>query len=153
MRSIDLTPLMRATVGFDRLFDMIDSGQVERGVPSYPPYNIEKTGEDRYRITMAVAGFSDAELNVTVKESSLAIAGKKGDEAEGSQFLHRGIATRSFERRFDLADHIQVTGAKVENGLLHVDLVRELPEAAKPRSIKIEVVEGQKAPTLENQAA
>ncbi|MFQ6019011.1 MAG: Hsp20 family protein [Kiloniellaceae bacterium] len=139
MRSIDLTPLMRATVGFDRMMTLLDAvSHVDEGTLSYPPYNIEKTGENDYRITMAVAGFGEDDLDVTVKENSLVIVGKMDkDEAGDGKFLHRGIATRAFERRFDLADYIRATGARLENGLLHIDLVRELPEAMKPRRIKI----------------
>jgi molecular chaperone IbpA len=130
---------MRATVGFDRMMNLLDSAGRFENAPAYPPYNIEKLGESEYRITMAVAGFAEDELDVTVKENSLVIAGRQ-DKTEGDEgrYLHRGIATRAFERRFELADHIQVTGARIENGLLHVDLVREIPEAMKPRSIKIE---------------
>ena len=148
----DLSPLYRATVGFDRLANLLDT--VSRGEEqvSYPPYNIEKLGEDNYRISMAVAGFGESELDIVVKDTSLLVSGKKAksDEngngvgngngnghAEGS-FLYRGIAQRAFERRFDLADHIKVTGAKLENGLLHIDLVREIPEAKKPRTVRIE---------------
>ena len=155
MRSTDLTPLLRATVGFDRMMNMLDAAtRIDEGALSYPPYNIEKTGEDDYRIVMAVAGFGEDELDITVKESSLVITGKKDKAAEnGGKFLHRGIATRSFERRFDLADHIKVVGAKLENGLLYVDLVREIPEAMKPRSIKIEAAAPHKAKVIEGKAA
>lgn len=140
----DLSPLYRATVGFDRLASLLDT--VNRGEEqvSYPPYNIEKLGEDSYRISMAVAGFGESELEIMVKDTSLVVAGKKtkteetgNGNGEGS-FLYRGIAQRAFERRFDLADHIKVTGAKLENGLLHIDLVREIPEAKKPRTVRIE---------------
>jgi molecular chaperone IbpA len=145
---------MRATVGFDRMMNMLDAvSHTDESALGYPPYNIEKTGENDYRITMAVAGFGEDDIDVTVKESSLVITGKKAKEEDAkAKFLHRGIATRAFERRFDLADHIQVTGAGLENGLLHVDLVRELPEAMKPRSIKIGTA-GSKAKVLENKAA
>jgi molecular chaperone IbpA len=141
----DLSPLYRATVGFDRLASLLDS--VNRGdeqAVSYPPYNIEKLGEDNYRISMAVAGFGESELDIVVKESSLVVAGKKAKTDENGHgegnFLYRGIAQRAFERRFDLADHIKVVGAKLENGLLHIDLVREIPEAKKPRSVRIETL-------------
>lgn len=139
MRSFDLSPLYRSTVGFDRMFSLLD--QVT-GVeaPTYPPYNIERTGENAYRITVAVAGFSDKELSIESRENTLTIKGGKETPAEGSsqsETLYRGIAARAFERRFQLADHVQVTGAELENGLLHVDLVREIPEAQKPRQIKI----------------
>jgi len=139
----DLSPLYRATVGFDRLASLLDSANRGDEQVAYPPYNIEKLGEDSYRISMAVAGFGESELEITVKESSLLVSGKKskseeaGNGGEGS-FLYRGIAQRAFERRFDLADHIKVTGAKLENGLLHIDLVREIPEAKKPRTISIQ---------------
>jgi molecular chaperone IbpA len=154
MRTIDLSPLMRATVGFDRMMNLVDAAtRLDEGAPSYPPYNIEKTGEDSYRIVMAVAGFGEDDLDITVKESSLVISGKKEKAGNGEvRFLHHGIATRAFERRFDLADHIKVTGARLENGLLSVELVREVPEAMKPRSIKIgtagpsrKVIEGKAA--------
>ena len=155
MRSFDFTPLYRATVGFDRMMNLLDTAsRVDEGALSYPPYNIEKTGEDSYRIAMAVAGFSEDDLDITVKEQSLVIAGKKKQaESEDATYLHRGIATRAFERRFDLADHIRVIGAALENGLLFVDLVREVPEAMKPRSIAIRSIEGGKTKTIENQAA
>lgn len=140
MRQTDLTPLMRATVGFDRLWNLLDSStRVDESAFSYPPYNIEKIGEDDYRIVMAVAGFGEGELDITVKENSLVVTGRKEKAEDGeTQYLYRGIANRAFERRFDLADHIRVTGARLENGLLFIDLVREIPEAMKPRSIKIE---------------
>ncbi len=140
MRTHDFTPLYRATVGFDRMMKMLDSAnRVSESEFSYPPYNIEKTGEDAYQVTMAVAGFSENDLDITVKESSLVVTGKKAKaEDKEAKYLHRGIATRAFERRFDLADHIRVTGARMENGLLFIDLVREIPEAMKPRTIHIE---------------
>lgn len=140
MRAIDLSPLYRASVGFDRMTSLLDSvNRIDETALSYPPYNIEKTGDDTYRIAMAVAGFSEDELEITVKQSSLVIAGRKEKaEDNAASYLHRGIATRPFERRFDLADHIKVTGAGLENGLLYVELVREVPEAMKPRSIKVE---------------
>ena len=138
MRTYDLSPLFRSTVGFDRMMQLLDAaGRVEDSAPSYPPYNIEKTGENAYRITMAVAGFSTDELNISVQEGVLTVTGKALKEEEPKQFLHRGIARRAFERRFELADHIQATGADLANGLLHIDLVREVPEAMKPRTIKI----------------
>ncbi|OIP83980.1 MAG: heat-shock protein [Rhodobacterales bacterium CG2_30_65_12] len=138
MRNFDLSPLYRATVGFDQLAEMMDrvfANDVSR--ESYPPYNIEKTGTDAWRITVAVAGFSDAELNVEVKENALHVTARKAAEDEAPTYLHRGIATRAFERRFALAEHVRVTGALHENGLLHIDLVREVPEALKPRRIEI----------------
>lgn len=152
----DYSPLLRATIGFDRMMDLLDSA-ARTDVPSYPPYNIEKTGDEDYRISMAVAGFAEDELDVTVQENSLLIEGRKEkaeEETNGASFLHRGIATRSFQRRFELADHIKVTGASLENGLLHIDLAREIPEAKKPRSIAIEAkTSGDKSRVIENQAA
>ena len=140
MRNFDLSPLYRSTVGFDRLGSMLDqlmSGDAP--VPSYPPYNIEKTGEDAYRISIAVAGFGEADLNIEVKDQGLTVTAKKREVAEDKQphYLHRGIAERGFERRFQIADHMKVTSAGLENGLLHIDLVREVPEALKPRTIAI----------------
>ncbi|HWJ73497.1 MAG TPA: Hsp20 family protein [Kaistia sp.] len=139
MRTFDLTPLYRSTVGFDRLFSLLDqTAGVENGVPGYPPYNIERTGENAYRITMAVAGFSDKELSIESRQNALTVKGeKKVEEGQNGEVLYRGIAGRSFERRFQLADHVEVRGASLENGLLHVDLVREIPEAMKPRQIAI----------------
>ena len=139
MRTFDMTPLFRNSVGFDRMARMLD-GMTAEQAPGYPPYNIEKLNEDSYRITMAVAGFSESDLTVEVKENQLTIAGKvekTESEDENRQYLHRGIAERAFERRFNLADHIKVGHANLENGLLHVDLVREVPEAMKPRTIAI----------------
>ncbi len=139
MRHFDLTPLYRSTIGFDRLASILDSiTSLDGDAPSYPPYNIERLGENEYRITMAVAGFGEEDVNAEVKENTLTIRGDKTAEEKAANYLHRGIATRAFERRFQLADHVQVTGAKLENGLLHVVLVRELPEAMKPRTIAIE---------------
>lgn len=156
MRTMDLAPLYRASVGFDRLLKSLDSAnRLEESAFSYPPYNIEKVSEDAYRIVMAVAGFAEDELDITAKENSLVISGRK-DKAEDEgevTYLHRGIANRAFERRFDLADHIKVTGAKLENGLLAVELVREIPEAMKPRSIAITSGEGKSSKVLENEAA
>jgi molecular chaperone IbpA len=138
MRAFDLTPLYRSTIGFDRLGTLLDSlGTFEGDAPSYPPYNIERVGENEYRISMAVAGFGASDLDIEVKENTLAIHGEKKTETEETTFLHRGIASRSFERRFQLADHVVVKGASLENGLLHVDLKRELPEAMKPRTVPI----------------
>jgi len=138
MRNFDLSPLYRATVGFDQLADMMDrvfTNDVSR--ETYPPYNIEKTGEDAWRITVAVAGFTDQELAVEMKENALFISARKAPEESERSYLHRGIATRAFERRFHLAEHVRVTGAVHENGLLHIDLEREVPEALKPRRIEI----------------
>ena len=135
----DFAPLYRATVGFDRVFDMLDSmaGQPAHG--GYPPYNIEKTADDAWRIAMAVAGFTEAELNITQKEDELLVTGKgNADRHDGTVFLYRGIGGRDFERRFQLADHVRVTSAKLSNGLLTIELQRELPEEKKPRPIRIE---------------
>ena len=138
MRTYDLSPLMRSTIGFDRIGRLLDmAARPTEEALAYPPYNIEKSGEDAYRITMAVAGFAPAELTVTLSEGSLIISGRHGDEPQGQTFLHRGIAARAFERRFDLADTIKVVDSRLENGLLHVNLVREIPEAKKPRQIAI----------------
>ena len=138
MRHFDLTPLYRSTIGFDRFGSLLDTlTSFEGETPSYPPYNIERVGENDYRISMAVAGFGEADLSIDVKENTLSIRGEKRTEQEDTTLLHRGIASRSFERRFQLADHVLVKGAVLENGLLHVDLVRELPEAMKPRTIPI----------------
>lgn len=138
MRTLDFSPLYRASVGFDQIADLMDrvlSNDV--GQSTYPPYNIEKTDADAYRISVAVAGFSEDELTVEVREHSLILSGRKAEEPEGRTYLHRGIATRAFERKFQLADHVHVTGAVHENGMLHVDLKREVPEALKPRRIEI----------------
>ena len=140
MRHFDLSPLYRSTVGFDRLFSLLDQAAGgEAGTP-YPPYNIERTGENAYRITVAVAGFGEKDLNIETKEGTLSIRGSKetrADQDSRPEVLYQGIAARAFERRFQLADHVTVTGASLENGLLHVELVREVPEAAKPRQIPI----------------
>ena len=138
MHHVDFSPLYRSTVGFDRMFSMLDSlTSGENGASSYPPYNIERTGEDAYRITMAVAGFSDDDLTIEAKENVLFIKGEKAEETDTAEMLYRGIASRAFERRFQLADHVEVKGASLENGLLHIDLKREIPEAMKPRTIPI----------------
>jgi len=145
----DFTPLYRRSVGFDRIAKMLDEvSNVD--APTYPPYNIERTGENAYRITMAVAGFSPADLNIEVKEGTLTVSGKRQEKPQKSEVLHQGIAGRSFELRFRLADHVEVNGAEVENGLLHVALKREIPEAMKPRTIQVtqasdkKVIEGHK---------
>ena len=136
--SFDLAPLYRATVGFDRIADMMDRALASDGsAQTYPPYNIEKTAQDAYRISVAVAGFSPADLSVEVKEGAVVVAGRKADDQGERTFLHRGIATRAFERRFQLANHVRVTGASHADGMLHVDLQREVPEALKPRRIEI----------------
>ena len=138
MRSYDLSPLYRATVGFDRVADLLDRVMTQdAGSSTYPPYNIEKLGEAEYRISIAVAGFTEAELTVEQRETELVIAARKAADETQRTYLHRGIATRAFEKRFQLADHVRVTGAVHENGMLHVDLVREVPEALKPRQIEI----------------
>ena len=139
MRTFDLAPLYRSTVGFDRVFSLLDSfGGVDGAAPTYPPYNIERTGENAYRISIAVAGFAENELTIESKENTLTIRGEKQEKSETQgEVLYQGIAARAFERRFQLADYVQVTGAQLANGLLHVDLVRELPEAKKPRQIPI----------------
>jgi molecular chaperone IbpA len=138
MRTYDLSPLYRATVGFDRMADLLDRVMTQdMGSSTYPPYNIEKTDDDSYRISIAVAGFTEAELSVEQRESELVVAARKEKDETPRTYLHRGIATRAFEKRFQLADHVRVTGAVHENGMLHVDLVREVPEALKPRQIEI----------------
>ncbi|OOY07727.1 Hsp20 family protein [Thioclava sp. F36-7] len=138
MRNFDLSPLYRATVGFDRVADMMDRALTsDLAQPTYPPYNIEKTDENAYRISIAVAGFGSGELSVELKDGALIVTGRKAEDDSGRTYLHRGIATRAFERRFALADHVKVTGATHEDGMLHLDLVREVPEALKPRRIEI----------------
>jgi molecular chaperone IbpA len=154
MRTIDFSPGFRSTIGYDRMARLVDAANKASEAsaqPSYPPYNIEKLDEDSYRISMAVAGFGDGDIDVTVKENTLTVSGNvEKDQNVGDQaFLHRGIAARAFERKFDLADHIIVTGAEMENGLLHIDLVREVPEEKRPRKIEI----GSGAPKLEQKAA
>ena len=139
MRHVDFSPLYRSTVGFDRLFTMLDSlGQPEQA-QSYPPYNIERTGDNLYRITRAVAGFDESELSIEAHAHVLTVKGEKAEDekVEQSEFLYRGIAKRAFERRFQLADHVEVTAASLKNGLLHIDLLRNIPEAMKPRRISI----------------
>ena len=138
MRSFDFAPLYRASVGFDQIADMMDRVLTsDVSVPSYPPYNIEKTADDAYRISLAVAGFAAEDLTIEVKENALIVTAKKAPAKNEKTFLHRGIATRSFERKFQLADHVKVTGASHEDGMLHIELVREVPEALKPRRIEI----------------
>ena len=146
MDRFDFSPLFRSTIGFDRLTRLVDAAsRVDNSALAYPPYNIEKTGEDAYRLTMAVAGFSPDELDITVQENTLLVTGKAKQEDEENRYLHRGIARRAFERRFSLADHIKVVGATILNGMLHVDLAREVPEAAKPRKILIGAGQPQQA--------
>jgi len=150
MRQIDFAPLYRSTVGFDRLFDLLDGvSGFDAGASTYPPYNIERLGENEYRITMAVAGFAEDELKIDVKEQTLNVKGEKKAEDKERSFLHRGIATRAFDRRFQLADHVEVKGAELKDGLLHLDLVRNVPERLKPRTIAIG---NGKAPQLEGTA-
>jgi molecular chaperone IbpA len=137
MTTFDFSPLYRTSVGFDRLAALLSSAtRLEQG-NSYPPYNIRTTGENQYQITMAVAGFSEADLDISTEQNKLSVTGNRAQEEEDGNFLYRGIATRSFERRFNLADYVRVTGAQLENGLLHISLERELPEAMKPRNIEI----------------
>lgn len=138
MRRFDLAPLYRATVGFDQVADMMDRLLADTATtPSYPPYNIEKTADDAWRISIAVAGFSEDDLSVELRENSLIVVARKAEDAEDRNYLHRGIANRAFERRFTLADHVRVSGASHANGMLNIDLVREVPEALKPRRIEI----------------
>lgn len=151
MRTLDLSPLFRSSIGFDQLSRLAESAAGLNGDNAYPPYNIEKTDENAYRLTMAVAGFAEADLDVTANANRLVITGRKEAEQGEKSYLHRGIATRAFERKFDIADHIRVDSASLENGLLHVDLVRELPEAMKPR--KIAIAQGAAPKTIEQKAA
>lgn len=139
MRHVDFSPLYRSTVGFDRLFTMLDSLGQPENAQTYPPYNIERTGEDAYRISMAVAGFSDSDIAIEAHRNVLSVKGERKDETngEGTEVLYRGIAARTFERRFQLADHVEVVGAELKNGLLHIDLNRSVPEELKPRKIEI----------------
>ena len=154
MRTYDLTPFYRSTVGFDRLFSLLDQSTADAS-PGYPPYNIERTGENAYRITVAVSGFSQNELSIVAKENTLTIKGEKVANENGtvkSEVLYRGIAARAFERVFQLADFVVVKNASLENGLLHVDLAREIPEAKKPRSIPIGTSARAAAPAVEGSA-
>jgi len=151
MTTFDFSPLFRTSVGYDRLASLMNSAnRCEQG-SAFPPYNIQKAGDNRYRITMAVAGFAEADLNITSENGKLIVTGSKPEDEEGEDnaFLHRGIATRSFERRFNLADHVKVTGANLDNGLLHIELEREIPEAMKPRKIEIHAA----GALLENEAS
>jgi len=153
MRTFDLAPLYRSTVGFDRMFSLLDQVTGLDATPGYPPYNIERTGENAYRISVAVAGFGDPDLSIEVKENTLLIRGEKKEKSEEKkgEVLYQGIAARTFERRFQLADHVEVKGASLEHGLLHVDLVRQIPEAMKPRQIPIG--NGTKAATIDAKVA
>ncbi|MDO5612095.1 MAG: Hsp20 family protein [Paracoccus sp. (in: a-proteobacteria)] len=138
MRNLDLTPLYRASVGFDRLADVMDRAlSADVAAPTYPPYNIEKTGDNAYRISIAVAGFAADDLNVEMRDGAVIVSARKATEDESRTYLHRGIATRAFERKFTLADHVRVEGASHADGMLHIDLIREIPEALKPRRIEI----------------
>lgn len=148
---IDFTPLFRTAIGFDRLANTLESAY-RSDAGGYPPYNIELTGENAYRITMAVAGFSQDELDIEVRDNILKVSGARKADGEQRQYLHRGIANRSFERSYQLADYVRVEGAKLENGLLHVDLVREIPEAMKPRRISITAAEAEQ-PAIEADSA
>lgn len=160
MNNFDLTPLFRSTIGFDRFSQLLENmthSSEDNGF-SYPPYNIERLGEENYRITMAVAGFSESDIQITAKENFLIVLGKHHKTEEPKQYLYRGIAGRSFERRFELADHIRVDSARMDNGLLHIELIRQVPESAKPRNIKITSVssaskEEKQVGQIENQAA
>src|SRR3954452_4786421 len=148
--ALDFSSLYRSTVGFDRLFDMLDStiGSAETAQANWPPYNIERLGEDQYRITMALAGFTPDEINLVQQENTLLVEGRKHPEPEGVQVLHRGIATRAFRQTFNLADYVKVSGASLDNGLLTIELKREVPEAMKPR--RIEIAASSEAKTIEH---
>lgn len=152
MRTFDFTPLYRSAIGFDRLANLFDDALRTDAQPSYPPYNIELVGEDKYQITMAVAGFDRSEIDIETERDTLKITGRKQRDEAQRNFLHRGIATRNFEHTFRLADHVRVVGAKLDNGLLNIELVREVPEALKPRKIAIDGVAGN-VQVLEQKAA
>ncbi len=155
MRTFDMTPFYRSTIGFDRLFNLLDQTTTD-GAPGYPPYNIERTGDNAYRITVAVSGFAQNELSIVAKENTLTIKGEKTvtDASKSkAEVLYRGIAARAFERAFQLADYVQVKDASLENGLLHVDLVREIPETKKPRTIAISTTKSLDAPQAQQAAA
>lgn len=153
MRTIDLTPLLRSSIGFDRMNRLLESAtRFDDTTASYPPYNIEKLGENEYRLTMAVAGFGAEDIDVSVREGTLIVSGNARTDDKDVQYIHRGIARRAFERRFDLADHIEVRGAALVNGLLNVELVRELPEAMKPRTIPVRTLEEGQPKTVEGKA-
>jgi molecular chaperone IbpA len=154
MRAYDFSPLYRSAIGFDRLAGMLDSAsRLDAQAPSYPPFNVERVNENDTRVTMAVAGFTQDELEIEVKDQTLTISGKKSEESDDHTYLHHGIAARNFERRFQLADHVQVTGAQLENGLLHVDTRREIPEALKPRTISIQAANSDGQKTIEGSKA
>ena len=151
MRNYDFSPLYRSAIGFDRLAQLVDSARRNEAQPSYPPYNIERVEEDKYRITMAVAGFERSELDIESENDTLKVVGRHAGESGERTYLHRGIAARDFEHRFQLADHVKVVGAALENGLLNIELVREIPEAMKPR--KIEIGAAKPSDLLQRQAA
>ncbi len=153
MRTFDLSPLYRSTVGFDRLFSMLDNTGFDNAGPTYPPYNIERTGDNSYRVTIAVAGFSESDLSIEAKENTLTVKGEKRPESDArpTEMLYQGIAARAFERIFRLAEFVEVRSAKLEKGLLHIDLVREIPEAMKPRTIRING--GQDSKVIDTKAA
>jgi molecular chaperone IbpA len=153
MTEFDFSPLFRSTIGFDRLMRLADAATRVDSAPSYPPYNIEATGENAYRLTMAVAGFSPDELDVVVKENDLTVTGKAKQDEDQSKYLHRGIARRAFERHFQLADHIKVVGASLTDGMLHVELVRDVPEASKPRKVAIDAGQTPQPQTIEQKQA
>ncbi len=142
MRTFDLTPLYRSAIGFDRLAQLLNDAQRGDSAPSYPPYNIELVSEDKYRIVMALAGFDRSEIDITFERDSLQVVGRKQKDATERTYLHRGIAARDFEQRFQLANHVKVTGASFDNGMLTIELVREIPEALKPRKIVIDGTSG-----------
>jgi molecular chaperone IbpA len=159
MTTFDFSPLFRTSVGFDRMASLLNSAhRVEQG-GGFPPYNIKRTGDDKYQITMAVAGFSSADLNITTEENRLLVTGERADDhGDDGDYLYRGIATRSFEKRFNLADHVRVKGARLDNGMLHIDLEREIPEAMKPKTIEIasdsgKLLEGETEITEEQKVA
>lgn len=152
MTTFDLSPLFRSTVGFDRVGRLMESALNDTGA-TYPPYNIEKLSDDDYRIVLAVAGFAEDDLTITVKESTLLVEGRTADKGNDVRYLHRGIAGRAFERRFELADHIQVAGGRLENGLLVIDLKREIPEALKPRTIQISTAAPSRKKSIEQKKA
>ncbi|MGG5887054.1 Hsp20 family protein [Falsiroseomonas sp. HC035] len=153
MNALDFSPLFRSAIGFDRMARLVETARAAADGPSYPPYNIEKTGEDNYVLTMAVAGFGPDDIEVTAHDNTLTVSGKAAPApAENGRVLYRGIAGRAFERRFVLADHIVIEGAQLEHGLLHVALRRQVPEALKPRRIAIQAAQGQGQKVLENEA-
>ncbi len=147
MRTYDFAPLYRATVGFDRMANVLDRAMTADTATTYPPYNIEKTGDDAYRISIAVAGFAEGDLSIEAREGALVVTAKKAESDEARTYLHRGIATRAFEKSFQLADHVRVTGATHADGMLHIELERQVPEALKPR--RIEIAPARRSPALE----